>query len=74
MMVLNSDRFLAEERHHSQYKLDSTLTLRDLRKEDFGTYRYVFKYAESIVRMRAQKLEQGVRVISKIYLINLVIT
>ena len=40
MMVLNSDRFLAEERHHSQYKLDSTLTLRDLRKEDFGTYRY----------------------------------
>ena len=40
MMVLNSDRFLAEERHHSQYKLDSTLTLTDLRKEDFGTYRY----------------------------------
>ena len=39
MMVLNSDRFLAEERHHSQYKLDSTLTLKDLRKEDFGTYR-----------------------------------
>lgn len=43
MMVLNSDRFLAEERHHSQYKLDSTLTLRDLRKEDFGTYRCIAK-------------------------------
>ena len=48
MMVLNSDRFLAEERHHSQYKLDSTLTLKDLRKEDFGTYRCVFRACSAL--------------------------
>jgi neurotrimin len=43
MMVLNSERFLTEESHHSEYKLDSTLTVRNLREEDFGSYRCISK-------------------------------
>ncbi len=43
MMVLNSDRFYTDERHHSEYKLDSTLVVKDLRKEDFGSYRCISK-------------------------------
>ena len=39
-MVLNSDRLVARELHHSQYKLDSSLTIKNLTKEDYGSYRF----------------------------------
>ena len=42
-MVLNSDRFQSSESHHSEYKLDAALTIRDFREEDVGKYRCVAK-------------------------------
>lgn len=42
-MVLTSERFKTEERHHSVYKLDSTLVIKNLRRQDFGSYRCISK-------------------------------
>ena len=42
-MVLDSDRFQTSENYHSEYKLDATLTIRNLRKDDFGSYRCISK-------------------------------
>ena len=42
-MVLDSDRFKSDERSHSEYKLDATLTIRNLKEEDFGSYRCISK-------------------------------
>ena len=42
-MVLNSDRHQTTERYHSEYKLDSTLTIKNLQSHDFGSYQCVSK-------------------------------
>ena len=42
-MVLNSDRHLTTERYHSEYKLDSTLIIKNLQPQDFGSYQCVSK-------------------------------
>ncbi len=43
VQVLNSDRFQSSESHHSDYKLDASLTIRNLRPEDLGNYRCIAK-------------------------------
>eukprot|EP00095_Tigriopus_kingsejongensis_P012321 maker-scaffold1540_size36711-snap-gene-0.4 protein:Tk12321 transcript:maker-scaffold1540_size36711-snap-gene-0.4-mRNA-1 annotation:"lachesin isoform x2" len=42
-MVLTSERFSTVERHHSEYMLDSTLFIKELKKKDFGSYRCISK-------------------------------
>lgn len=42
-MVLDSDRFSTAESYHSEYKLDASLTIKNLRNSDFGSYRCISK-------------------------------
>ena len=42
-MVLNTEHFESSEKHHAEYKLDARLTIRNLREENFGSYRCISK-------------------------------
>jgi neurotrimin len=42
-MVLNTARHRTEEQHHSNYKLDSRLLIKNLQREDFGNYKCLSK-------------------------------
>ncbi len=42
-MVLDTARHRTEEHHHSEYKLDSKLFIRNIQEEDFGTYKCLSK-------------------------------
>ncbi len=42
-MVVSSDRFETSEKYHSEYKLDTKLTIKNLKPEDFGSYRCISK-------------------------------
>ena len=42
-MVLSTSRHRTDDKHHSNYKLDSRLHIRNLQPSDFGAYRCVSK-------------------------------
>ena len=42
-MVLSTARHRTEDQHHSNYKLDSRLYIKNLEPDDFGSYRCVSK-------------------------------
>ena len=43
VMVLNTENVTTTERYHSDYKLDSILTIRNLNEKSFGSYKCISK-------------------------------